>query len=94
VFIALAKPDALGQAFELARRLRGQGVRVEMEQAGRSLKGQFKQADRIGARATVILGDGFEVRDMDSGEQRAAASADAALELVVEVLAGRGAEAT
>jgi histidyl-tRNA synthetase len=94
VFIALAKPDALGQAFDLARRLRGQGVRVEMEQAGRSLKGQFKQADRIGARATVILGDGIEVKDMDSGEQRAAANAEAALELVVEVLAGKGAEAT
>ena len=46
------------------------GVRVEIEQAGRSLKGQLKQADRIGARATVIVGDAIEVKDMD--ERRAA----------------------
>ena len=37
-------------AFALARQLRERGVRVELEQAGRSLKGQLKQADRIGAR--------------------------------------------
>jgi histidyl-tRNA synthetase len=57
------------RAFEIARLLRAQGIRTEMEQAGRSLKGQFKQADRIGALAVVILGDGIEVRDMGSGEQ-------------------------
>ena len=50
-----------------------------MEQAGRSLKGQLKQADRIGARATVIVGDGIEVKDMDSGEQRAVRDADEAV---------------
>ena len=50
VYIALAKPDLMADAFALARRLRAGGVRVEIEQAGRSLKGQLKQADRIGAR--------------------------------------------
>ena len=43
---------------------------MEIEQAGRSMKGQLKQADRIGARATVIVGDGIDVKDMDSGDQR------------------------
>ncbi len=57
------------EAFGLAQRLRAQGIRTEIEQAGRSLKGQFKQADRIGALAVVILGDGIEVKDMGSGEQ-------------------------
>jgi histidyl-tRNA synthetase len=47
-----------------------------MEQAGRSLKGQLKQADRLAARWTVILGDEIEVKDMESGEQRRAASVD------------------
>ena len=67
MFIALAKPDTRPTAFALARRLRGEGIRVELEQAGRSLKGQLKQADRIGARTTVILGDTIDVKDMDSG---------------------------
>jgi histidyl-tRNA synthetase len=86
VYIALARPDAVGDAFALARRLRDEGVRVEIEQAGRSMKGQLKQADRIGARAAVILGDGIEVKDMDSGQQRAAESLDDAAAKVGEVL--------
>ena len=86
VFIALAKPGASTAAFALARRLRDAGIRVEMEQAGRSLKGQLKQADRIGARTTVILGDAIDVRDMDSGEQRQAAGPEEALAMVQEAL--------
>jgi histidyl-tRNA synthetase len=53
-----------------------------MEQAGRSLKGQLKQADRIGARATVIVGSDIEVKDMLTGEQEAAAGAEEAVALV------------
>jgi histidyl-tRNA synthetase len=86
VYIALAKPDAMTEAFGLAQRLRGQGIRTEIEQAGRSMKGQLKQADRIGARATVILGDGIEVKDMDSGEQRSVRDADEAAARVEELL--------
>ena len=41
----------------------------ELEQAGRSLKGQLKQADRIGARATVIVGG--EHRGQGHGHRRA-----------------------
>ncbi len=85
VYVALAKPGASRDGFRLARRLRRDGFRVEIEQAGRSLKGQLKQANRIGARATVIVGDGYDVRDMDSGEQRHADDADAALALLREI---------
>ena len=63
-----------------------EGIRVEIEQAGRSMKGQLKQADRIGARTTVILGDAIDVKDMASGEQREAADADEAVALVREAL--------
>ena len=73
-------------AFALARRLRGAGVRVEIEQAGRSLKGQLKQADRIGARVTVILGDSVDVRDMESGEQQPAGGLDEAARMVEEAI--------
>ena len=86
VYIALAKPDNVAVALELAHRLRDEGIRVEIEQAGRSMKGQLKQADRIGARTTVILGDAIDVKDMESGEQREAADADEAVALVREAL--------
>jgi histidyl-tRNA synthetase len=84
VYVALAKPDAAREGFRLARRLREEGFRVEIEQAGRSLRGQLRQADRIGARSTVIVGDGIDVKDMESGAQRHAADAEEALKLVRE----------
>jgi len=84
VFVAIARPDAARDAFVLARRLREAGLRVETEQAGRSMKGQLKQAERIGAFATVILGDGIDVKDMQTGDQREAASIDDVLEMVQE----------
>ena len=75
VFIAVAKQDARSLAFQLTGLLRREGFRTEIEQAGRSMKGQLKQADRVGAYATVILGDTIEVKDMSSGEQQEASSA-------------------
>jgi histidyl-tRNA synthetase len=87
VYVALASPGAMPEAFALARRLRDQGLRVEIEQAGRSMKGQLRQADRIGARATVIVGDAIEVKDMDSGDQRQASGADEVVARVKELLA-------
>jgi histidyl-tRNA synthetase len=86
VYIALAKPDAMAEAFGLAQRLRAQGIRTEIEQAGRSMKGQLKQANRIGASVTVILGEGIEVKDMDSGEQRSVRDSDEAAARVEELV--------
>ncbi len=72
-FVAFATDDAIRDGFAFARRLRNEDIRVDLEQAGRSLKGQMKQADRLNARGTIIFGDGIEVRDMDSGEQHSGA---------------------
>jgi histidyl-tRNA synthetase len=83
VFIAYPV-DQASRAFELARSLRAD-YRVEMEQAGRSLKGQLKQADRIGAFVTVILGDGIEVKNMDTGTQESAADPADVHRIVKEV---------
>jgi histidyl-tRNA synthetase len=83
VYIAVAQPEAARAAFGLARQLRSRGLRVELEQAGRSLKGQLKQADRLGAGQTVIAGDAFDVKDMASGEQVAAATMEEAVEIVI-----------
>lgn len=71
VFVALAEGEGARRGFALVRRLRAAGLGAEMEQAGRSLKGQLKHADRRGARWVVIVGSGqLALRDMTSGEQR------------------------
>jgi histidyl-tRNA synthetase len=71
VFVA-ASEDQRERAFALVRELRQAGLRAELDLAGRAIKGQMRQADRLGARRAVILdADGSAtVRDMDSGEQR------------------------
>ncbi|HEY8769036.1 MAG TPA: His/Gly/Thr/Pro-type tRNA ligase C-terminal domain-containing protein, partial [Thermoleophilaceae bacterium] len=79
VFVVVAKPEAAGTAFGLATKLRERGLHAELEQAGRSVKGQFKHADRIGARRVAIVGDAIEVKDMASGEQREVAGVDEAV---------------
>jgi histidyl-tRNA synthetase len=74
-------------AFALANEARAAGLAVQQELAGRSLKGQLKQADRAGARYVAIVGaDGTQLRDMDSGEQEPVESAAAA---VARVIRGR-----
>jgi histidyl-tRNA synthetase len=71
------------RAFALVRELRRAGFRADLDLAGRAIKGQMKQADRVGARQTVILDEdgSAQVRDMDSGEQRALDLARAVEEL-------------
>jgi histidyl-tRNA synthetase len=78
VFVAGTGSDA----FVLVTQLRSSGLRAQMEQAGRSLKGQLKHADRLGARWTVILGDEIEVKDMETGAQQRAESVDKVLGMV------------
>jgi histidyl-tRNA synthetase len=72
LFVALAKRDRTRAAFELVRKARRAGLQAQLELAGRSLKGQLKHADRIGARYVAIIGDNgaATLKDMESGEQR------------------------
>ena len=73
-FIAVADQGQRRRAMALAFELRHAGVAVEVDLAGRSLKGQLKHADRIGAARVLILeADGSaQLREMKTGEQRAA----------------------
>jgi histidyl-tRNA synthetase len=73
-FIAINSPSQRQQAWRLAVTLRTAGVSAEVDLAARGLKGQLKHANRIGARRVLILeADGSaQVRDMETGEQRAA----------------------
>jgi histidyl-tRNA synthetase len=83
VFVAYDSPELEQASFRVLRRLWQEGVSAQMEQAGRSLKGQLKQADRLGARWAVIVADGdLRLRDMESGEQRDGLDADTVLKTV------------
>ena len=76
VFFVTLAPEARMPAFRLADALRAEGLACDLDYADRSAKGQFKQADRAGARYAVVIGDEelaagvCSLRDMATGEQR------------------------
>jgi histidyl-tRNA synthetase len=58
-------------AFQLAADARRAGHATQLELAGRSVKGVFKHADRIGARYVALVdGTSVTLKDMESGEQK------------------------
>jgi histidyl-tRNA synthetase len=73
LFVALARRDSASAtvAFELAREARRAGLAAQLELAGRSVKGQLKHADRLGARYVALVGEngGVSLKEMASGEQ-------------------------
>jgi histidyl-tRNA synthetase len=77
-FVAVADAEQRRRAMVLVSELRHAGISAELDLAGRALKGQLKQADRIGASRVLILevDGGAQLRDMASGEQRPADTAN------------------
>jgi histidyl-tRNA synthetase len=71
LFVALSNRAGARPAFELANDARHAGLSAHMELAGRSLKGQLKHADRLGARYVAIIGDDYHagLKNMETGEQ-------------------------
>jgi histidyl-tRNA synthetase len=75
VYVARVDASVTGTVFEVASALRDAGVATELDHQARSLKAQFKQADRLGARAVVVIGpdeaEAAEVtlRDMSTKEE-------------------------
>jgi histidyl-tRNA synthetase len=70
LFVALASGDLGRPAFSLAREARRAGLDAQLELAGRSLRGQLKHADRLGARYVAIVGgEGTSLKNMETGEQ-------------------------
>lgn len=82
VFIAFMGERAKAFALGLMRRLRCSGVRAEMDILNRNVKGQFKYADRLNARYTVVIGDNeldegkVTLKNMATGEQKLIAIED------------------
>jgi histidyl-tRNA synthetase len=76
VFLGATSPTAEIEALRLARSLRAAGFVAVNDLLGRSVKAQFKAADRLGARFMVLIGEEeltagqAVVRDMATGEQK------------------------
>ena len=74
VYVA-CMPSERAAAFSATLALRSAGVRTEADYQGRSLKAQFKQANKLGARLCVVLGTDevaagvATVRDMQTHDQ-------------------------
>ena len=70
LFVAIAPGGDHRAAFSLALGARRAGMAAQLELAGRSLKGQLRHADRIGARYVAVIGAPITLKEMETGEQQ------------------------
>jgi len=81
-FFAPMDAAALAYALPIAQRLRAQGIGVEFEHRGGSMKSQMKRADKLRARAAVIVGANevaagtVTLKDLAKGTQSEVPAAD------------------
>lgn len=74
VYIAGMDENCRQKAFAIACKLRANGVIAEVDHMQRSIKAQFKYADKIGAKYVAVIGDtelsqgSFNVKNMATGE--------------------------
>lgn len=67
---------AKNEASRLAYELRKNGIQVDQDYLGKKVKGQFKNADRMGAKMVLVLGEDelaknvINVKNMESGDQQ------------------------
>ncbi len=82
VDLYVAHDAARREAFATMLDARRAGLRAQMETTGRSLKGQLKHAERLGARyVAIVAADGISLRDARAGTVRDVA-ADQLIDLV------------
>lgn len=88
-YVAVAEPQVKPEAFAITQELRDAGFSIEADRQGRSLKGQFKQADKYGVTVAVVVGPDelaagkVKIRNMESHEETLVDRAT-----IVESLAG------
>jgi len=76
VFVAVMGDAAKSFGIKLCRELRLKGVVAEMDTLSRNIKGQFKYADRLNAKYTLVIGEDelskgvVSLKDMEKSEQR------------------------
>ena len=82
VFVTYMGSNRL-QAFSLVQELRKAGIKADMDHCGRSLKAQFKYANKTGAPLTAVIGDEeaangtVKVKRMADGEEKTIKAEDA-----------------
>lgn len=75
VFIACVDDSVRERAFSLVQACRDGGLSADIDHQSRSLKSQFKLADKLGARVVLVMGpdelaeDSVKVRDMKTREE-------------------------
>jgi histidyl-tRNA synthetase len=74
VFVAIVDQARRADALDLVATLRDGGLAADADLGDRSLKAQFRLADRRGARTVAVVGDEWEhglvtMRAMDDGEE-------------------------
>jgi histidyl-tRNA synthetase len=83
LYVAYTNPQLCSQAFLLCIQARQAGFAAQVELAGRGLKGQLKQADRLGAKWLALL-EGANIvalKHMESGKQRSLPYAEVLAEI-------------
>lgn len=94
VYVARVVPEVAAAVFDLAAGLREAGIAAELDHQARSLKSQFKQADRLGARFVVVVGpDELEAGEVTLRAMATSEERRAPLSGLAEVLRGMLAEA-
>ena len=72
------------QAFALVQQLRAAGIKADLDHCGRSLKAQFKYANKTGAPVTAVIGDDeaangtVKLKRMSDGTEQTVAVSEAA----------------
>ena len=75
IFLCTMGQNARTEAFKLIGKLRKAGISADMDHAARSMKAQFKYADKIGAQYTLSIGENeleaqkANLRNMQDGSQ-------------------------
>ncbi len=84
VYIAGMDGDCRKKAFEIATQLRAKGIFAEIDHMERSVKAQFKYADKLGAKYVAVIGGNelaesrANIKCMATGESESVAFADMA----------------
>ncbi len=87
LYVAFDAPERRADAFAVAAEARNARLNAQLELAGRSRKGQLKQADRIGARYVALVSDtGTVLKDMQAATQQVVPCSD----VVTRILRERG----
>ena len=87
VFVATLNKSLSIHAFTLLQQFRKAGLRADMDHQSRSLKAQFKYADKLGSKMMAIIGDDelakgvIKLRNMITKEEWEVALADAPTEV-------------